>query len=372
MTGQFKDWNDAHRAGYSARDAGDNAKAYGANGAEAAEPFKVVCVDNVAPEAVHWLWPGYLARGKLTLLGGDPELGKSLILIDAAARQSTGAHWPNGPRARVGGTFMVCSEDGIADTVRPRAEAAGADLKKLHIFESTVIRGGKRRTFSLQDDLELLGRAIDKTGGVTLICIDAITSYMGQIDSHRTTDVRAVLEPLARFAEAHGIAILGVTHPPKAAQGNALRAFTGSFAFVAAPRIVFFVTNEPETDRRLLLPVKNNIGPKARGIGYYIGTRTIACHIIAPHIMWSDEPVDVTADEAIAANNVAGKSGGSSFKEAENFLSDLLANGPVGAKEGEEAAEANGISRRTLARAKKALGVKSEKGDFEGGWAWSL
>ena len=103
------------------------------------------------------------------------------------------------------------------------------------------------------------------------------------------------------------MAIFGITHPPKAAQGNALRAFTGSFAFVAAPRMAFFVTSEPDTDRRLLLPVKNNIGSKARGIGYRIVTEIITNGIIAPRIMWSDEPVDLTADQAIAAANAAAK-----------------------------------------------------------------
>jgi len=212
-----------------------------------ADPFNLVTLCDVSPTPVNWLWPGHLAIGKLTLLGGDPDLGKSMICIDAAARQSRGINWPRGPRAMVGATIFICSEDGIADTVRPRAEAAGADLTMLHVFESTMVRDGKRKTFNLQDDLDMLGAAIDRVGNARLVCIDAITSYMGKIDSHRTTDVRAVLEPIASFAEAHKVAILGVTHPPKAAQGNALRAFAGSFAFVAAPRLTFFVTSEPET-----------------------------------------------------------------------------------------------------------------------------
>jgi putative DNA primase/helicase len=217
----------------------------------------------------------------------------------------------------------------------------------------------------------MLGAAIDQLGNTRLICIDAITSYMGKIDSHRTTDVRAVLEPIASFAESHKVAVLGVTHPPKAAEGNALRAFTGSFAFVAAPRVVFYVTKEPETDRRLLLPVKNNIGPKALGLGYHIGTKTVTNRIVAPHVLWSDEPVDVTADQAIAAASASLKDGGS-LKEAKEFLRDLLENGAAKATDGEEAAEANGISKRTLVRARKELGVESKKDAFDGGWTWRL
>jgi len=91
-----------------------------------------------------------------------PELADFLGLpINAAARHSRGLHWPHGPRADIGGTIFICSEDGIADTVRPRAEAADADLTQLHVFESTLLKNGKRKTFNLQDDLGLLGQAID-------------------------------------------------------------------------------------------------------------------------------------------------------------------------------------------------------------------
>jgi putative DNA primase/helicase len=247
-----------------------------------ASKFTLTTISDVEPKKVDWIWPGYLAKGKLTLLGGDPDLGKSLVCMDAAAILSKGRHWPGGQRAKVGATLFICSEDGIADTIRPRAEAAEADLNLLHVFESTLIKDGKRKSFNLRDDLDMLGAAINEVDNAALVVVDAITSYMGAIDSHRTTDVRAVLEPIAGFAEHHGVSILGVTHPPKAASGNALRAFTGSFAFVAAPRVAFFVTSEPETDRRLLLPVKNNIGTKAKGQGYYIVTKLVTNSIEAP------------------------------------------------------------------------------------------
>jgi putative DNA primase/helicase len=338
---------------------------------EPANKFTLVSIADVEPKAVEWIWPGYLAKGKLTLLGGDPDLGKSLVCIDAAATLSRGKRWPGGARAKTGATIFICSEDGVADTIRPRAEAAEADLNLLKVFKSTLIKDGKSKSFNLGEDLDMLGAAIKSVENVSLVVIDAITSYMGKIDSHRTTDVRGVLEPIADFAELHGVSILGVTHPPKAATGNALRAFTGSFAFVAAPRVAFFVTSEPETDRRLLLPVKNNIGSKAVGRGYFIVTKFVTNNIEAPCILWDDAPVDVNADQAIAAASAAVKDGGA-LNDAKNFLRDLLAEGPVDAKEGEEAAKANGISAMTLKRARKELGVKSEKTGYQGRWQWTL
>lgn len=371
----MKDWNDALKAGLNIRDIGDNAKPWTpkGNGKDQDPGFSLTCLADVDPMPIDWIWEGHLARGKLTLIGGDPDLGKSLLCTDAAARLSRGAHWPRGARAGVGNTIFICSEDSTADTIRPRAEAAGADLSMLQVFKSTLTtKDGKRKTFSLQDDLDVLGAAITKTGNVSLVCVDAITSYMGtKLDSHQTAHVRSVLEPVAEFAEQHRVAILGVTHPPKAAQGNALRSFTGSFAFIAAPRLAFIVTIEPETGRRLLLCVKSNIGPKALGLGYYLGTKTVTGDIIAPYVLWDDGPVDVTADQAIAAASAALKEG-DALSEAKDFLREFLGAGPQPVKDIEAAASGHLIRTRTLRRAADSLKVKKYKAGLDGGWMWEL
>jgi putative DNA primase/helicase len=375
------DWDEQFRADPDGpRRAGENARKWtppGANGAgddagddAAPDQFELTRLSDIEAASITWLWQDRIAEGKLMLLGGDPDLGKSLICCDVAARLSTQTHWPNGPRPRkAGDTIFLCSEDDAADTIKPRCMAAGANLDRLHVFKMRTL-DGKHKTFSLQDDLAMLGEAINRTGAV-LICVDALTSYMGQIDSHRTTDVRSVLEPLADFAKDHRVAIVGVTHPPKAAQGSALKAYTGSYAFVAAPRTAFLVTPEVGTDRRLLLAVKNNIGQKARGIGYRVRTKVITDTITAPYILWSDEPVDQTADQAIAAAHADAKDGGAS-KDAESFLQEFLKGGPVAATEAEEAADAHGISARTLRRARKKLGVKPYKDGYQGHWLWRL
>jgi putative DNA primase/helicase len=372
-----KDWNDALRAGVNIREIGDSAKPWTPKGNGKDQDdlgFNLICLADVDPVPIDWIWEGHLARGKLTLIGGDPDLGKSLLCTDAAARLSRGAHWPRGARANIGGTIFICSEDSTADTIRPRVEAAGADLSMLQVFKSTLTtKDGKRKTFSLQEDLDVLGAAITKAGNVSLVCVDAITSYMGtKIDSHQTSHVRSVLEPVAEFAEQHKVAILGVTHPPKAAQGNALRSFTGSFAFIAAPRVAFIVTTEPETKRRLLLCVKNNIGQKALGLGYYLGIKAVTNDITAPYVLWDDAPVDVNADQAIAAASAALKEG-DALAEAKAFLREILANGQRQAKDVEDTA-INGhlISERTLRRACKELKIKKHKVGLEGGWLWEL
>ena len=198
-------------------------------GASDARPFELVCLYDVDAIPIDWLWQDRLARGHLTLFASDPGLGKSQITIDL----SRGGHWPIGPSVRAASSMFLCSEDSVADTIRPRAEAAGANLKKVHVLKSAVVKNGKKKSFNLGDDLDILGDAIRQVGDVGFVCIDAITSYMGKIDSHRNTDVRSVLEPVAGFAELHRVSMLGVTHIPKSSHGSALKAFLGSVGFIA-------------------------------------------------------------------------------------------------------------------------------------------
>lgn len=318
--------------------------------------FVLTCLADVDCVAIDWLWPGYLARGKLTLLGGDPDQGKSNITIDIASRLSDGRHMPFGPQPICpGSTVFLCSEDGLADTIWPRAEAAGADLNMLHSMDSCILREGELTRFTLENDLELLGRAVQQVDA-SLVIIDAITSYMGKADHNSTTAVRGVLDPISAWAEKLNVSVLGVTHPPKATQANAIRQFTGSFAYVAAARIAFFVTKDPENNRSLLLPVKNNIGQKSLGRAYRIKCKDINPYITAPYIEWDDSPVDYTADEAISANRTA-SSNKSKLQEAKDFLIKFLKNGPQPCDKCRDASRSEAISEMTLRRAREELSI---------------
>src|SRR5262249_22253667 len=245
----MKDWNDAYKAGVDIRAVADAAPLYKADNVVPLRPeqehFTLTCLEDVKAKPIDWVRENHLARGHLTLIGGDPDKGKSLLTIDTAARISKAAHWPNGPRAPIGSTIFLCSEDGLADTIKPRAEAAGANVSRLYALSSTILKDGKLRSFTLKDDLDMLGDAADRVKA-TLIIIDAITSYMGKVENNSTTDIRSVLDPLSQWAEKTGVALWGVTHPPKAAQKNAIRQFTGSLAYVAAARLAFFSMDDPD------------------------------------------------------------------------------------------------------------------------------
>ena len=210
---------------------------------------------------------------------------------------------------------------------------------------------------------------IQEIGNVVLIVIDPITAYLGdKIDSHQTTAVRAILEPVSQFAEQQNIAILAITHPPKASQSKAMHSFTGSLAFVAAARIALLAVEEPETERRLLLGVKNNLKKLPDGLAYHMRETTTDEGIEACHIIWESTPVDITANEAVRSS----RDGAGKIKEAEAFLKNYLKDQAVPSQEVLDAASAEGIKQPTLYRAKDNLGVISHKAHFESYWTWSL
>ena len=146
--------------------------------------LRTVCFADIEPKPINWLWPDKIARGKLTLISGDPGLGKSLITVALASAVSTGARWPvGGGNAPLGSVLMLSDEDSKADTIRPRLDAAGADCTKVHgmqmVQEITADGETLNRGFSLSTDIDRLATRVDEIGDVVLIEIDPISAYLG-------------------------------------------------------------------------------------------------------------------------------------------------------------------------------------------------
>jgi hypothetical protein len=333
----------------------------------------LVKVSTVEAAPIKWLWPARMAIGKVTLIAGHPGLGKSQLTAYLAAQVTTGKFWPAGEgRAPIGDAIMLSAEDDLADTIRPRLEAAGANIERVHILKS-VRDGDVDRGFNLARDLAALQLALTSVGNVKLVIVDPVTAYLGGTDTHKTGDVRAVLAPVAELASQYGVAIVAVSHLNKGGGGEAMARITGSLAFVAAVRAAFLVQKDPEdAKRRLFQPIKNNLGIDDLGLAFRIGEREVARGIRAPVIEWEAEHITITADEVLAA--VGGQDGedGGALREAVHFLQTLLAAGPVSQKTIKADASANSISEKTLRRAKSKLGVVARKNGMEGGWTWEL
>lgn len=332
----------------------------------------VQCVAGVEPQEITWLWKFRFAVGKVSMLVGDPGLFKSGLALAIAATITRGAPWPdNSGTAPIGDVIMLSAEDDIADTIRPRLDAAGADVERVHVLTSVMTPDAKRaiitRTFSLADDLLLLEDLLKKMPNVRLVIIDPISAYLGGgLDSHNNSEVRAVLAPLADLAARRRIAVLVVSHLNKGGQSSAIYRASGSLAFVAAARSVYLITRDPDAPaRRLFLVVKNNLAPEMPGLAYTITESENG----GPMIAWLPDPVDLRADDALLQSG--GDDFGRELKEAADWLQQQLRDGPVASNVIQKAARECGISKRTLDRAKVRIHVRSEK-EGKGSWSWVL
>ena len=206
-----------------------------------------------------------------------------------------------------------------------------------------------------------------------LIIIDPITAYLGATDSHKTADVRALLAPVSELAARFGVAIVTISHLNKSGGSEAMGRVTGSGAFVAAARGAYLIQKDAEdSSRRLFLPIKNNLGVDDAGLAFRIVERETNGGIRAPAIEWEDGRVTISADEALAAANANDGEEGAALREAVEFLSGELKDGPVSQRTIKADATANGISERTLRRAKSTLGVVTHKMGMKEGWTWEL
>ncbi len=126
-------------------------------------------------ELVEWLWPGHIPLGKLTVFDGDPGLGKSTMALDIGARVTTGREMPDGsPGGPPAYVVILTAEDGIADTVRPRADAAGADCGRIRIIEDLPDPDGDH-TPSIPGDIGALEQTI-RNLGAKLVIIDPLSA----------------------------------------------------------------------------------------------------------------------------------------------------------------------------------------------------
>ncbi len=293
------------------------------------EGSSVVCVkaSDITPTPFNWIWPDWLAAGKINLLAGAPGSGKTTIAIDIAARVSVGVDWPDGTENRQRSVLLWSGEDGLSDTLVPRLIAAGADRERVQ-FISTTEGGGIKRPFDPGRDLNLLLSAVNDIGDVGLVILDPVVqAVLG--DSHKSADVRRALQPLFDLGSQTGAAVLGITHFSKGTAGlDVLERVTGSVAFGAFPRVVLVAAKEHGGEgSRVLARAKSNNGPDIEGLSYRIEATTLESYedIIGSRVVWG-EPRSGSANDIIdfATGGVSGLR-----SEVADWLMNQLRDGPV-------------------------------------------
>jgi putative DNA primase/helicase len=349
---------------------------------EAASPYMpdgvvLTCGTELTPEPVCWLWPDWLALGKLHILAGAPGQGKTTIAMAMLATVSIGGRWPDGSRCKAGNVLIWSGEDDPADTLLPRLLAAGADRARCY-FVSGARVDGEVQPFDPARDMGQLLAAVGKIGGVKMIVVDPVVSAVTG-DSHKNTEVRRALQPLVDLAAACQCALLGITHFAKGGQGSdPSQRVVGSVAFTAVARVVLVaakVKSEDGEDTRILARSKSNIGPDDGGFQYRLEQAQVNAFpgIEAVRIAWG-KAVEGSASELLTDPNdgsgADGEEESGARDAAENFLKELLKAGPAPTKHVETEARAAGIAWRTVRRASDTLTVKKQKSD--GKYYWSL
>ena len=333
---------------------------------------------DITPEAVTWLWHGWLAAGKMHVFGGAPGTGKTTISLALAATITTGGRWPDGTRSPQGNVVIWSGEDDPADTLIPRLAQSRADLSSVY-FVADVYQGSVRRSFDPAKDMEPLRHKLEEIGDVRLLIVDPIVSAIAG-DSHKNAEVRRGLQPLADLAASMRCALLGITHFSKGTGGrDPVERLTGSLAFGALARVVLVAAKHQEESEdghtaRLFLRAKSNIGPDDGGFEYDLQQGELTQHpgIFASSVIWG-KPVTGAARELLANADAASDDGnGGTMADAQRFLSVLLADGPMSTKAIKVDADGAGYAWATIRRAQSALGIEARKAGMKGGWEWAL
>ncbi|WP_211467312.1 AAA family ATPase [Collimonas silvisoli] len=329
------------------------------------------CGADIKPQAITWLWSGWLPAGKLTILAGTAGTGKTTLALSLAATLTVGGRWPDGAACvKPGNVLIWSSEDNPDDTLAPRLIASGADMRRCHFIDG-ITENGEKLPFDPAQDIHELNKAVLLIGGVSLLIVDPIVSAVSG-DMHRANDVRRSLQVLVDFAEAHGCAVLGITHFAKGGAGKSPQdRVIGSQAFGALARMVLVAAKEENGSRRVLARAKSNIAPDDGGVSYNLEVTEITGGIVATRVLW-EGAIEGTAREILGDVEHGDSEGGNERQDAEQFLTDLLADGPLPTKQIKADAHGAGYAWRTIERAKRDLGIEANKPGMKEGWQWIL
>jgi len=345
--------------------------------------LNVVRLCDVKPEEVQWLWNPYLPIGKITLLEGDPESGKSYLSLGIAAHVTTGKGLPaygTQPTERKAprNVVLLTGEDGTADTVVPRFLKIGGDPGRVFQVKSILqTQGNKDVELSITLDAVMHLESALKDYRPELVVVDPFQSFLGShVDMHRANEIRPVLDGLAKLGAKHNCAFLLIRHLKKDTSGGANYRGLGSIDIYAAARSVLLAGKNPlpakvaemlrtdatgklqdEQTRCVFAQSKCSLTKSGPTISYDISESGLTLN----------GPVSVTPDDIL---QVVPKL--SQRDDIEDWLSKFLTGGQKTAKEVKQAGKVLGFSERQLSNTAERLGILRKPGGFGKDWLWSL
>jgi len=311
---------------------------------------KLIRMSDIETEQVRWLWYPFIPYGKVTIIQGDPGEGKTSFVLAMIALLTTGKPLPEETMA----AEPICviyqsAEDGLADTIKPRLEASGADCSRVMVIDESD------KELTLCD--ERLERAVQETGA-KLIVLDPLQAYLGDnVDMHRANEVRPVFKRLYAMADRTGCAIILIGHMNKAQGLKSSYRGLGSIDFRAAARSVLLVGRlKSDPAVRVVAHDKSSLAPEGKSIAFSLDAEN--------GFQWIGY-CDISVDDVLSGT------GSVQTKTAlmEEELRQMLTK-PVTAEEVFKRAVELGISERTVNIAKKNIGVDTMR--VGNRWHWRL
>ena len=313
--------------------------------------LKIIRMSEVQSQEIEWLWYPFIPYGKLTIVQGDPGDGKTTLILNIAAKVSRGESLENGMNVpKPINVIYQTAEDGLADTVKPRLEKAGADCERILVIDESD------KSLSMVD--ERLEQTLLQTQAKMLI-LDPIQAYLGGgMDMNRANEAREMTKKLGILAEKYQCAIVLIGHMNKAGGNKAAYRGMGSIDFFAVARSVLLVGKiEGESNLRAVVQIKNNLAEFGHPKAFSLSENGFT---------WIGD-YEITADEVLGG--VIPKA--NKLEQAKLFLRELSKNNNImPSNEIFDIAEKNNISKRTLENAKKELGIKAKK--INHCWYWEL
>lgn len=313
--------------------------------------LKMIRMSDIQSQKVDWLWYPFIPYGKVTIIQGDPGEGKTTLVLNIAARLSKAEGLDD--EMRVQAPFNIIyqtAEDGLADTVKPRLELAGADCEKIMVIDES------KKSLSMID--ERLEQALKETHAKVLI-LDPIQAYLGSgVDMNRANEARDMTKRLGLLAEKYKCAVILIGHMNKAGGNKAAYRGIGSIDFFAAARSVILVGRiEGEPELRAVVQIKNNLAAFGHAKAFQLSEKGFS---------WIGD-YDITADEVLGG--IAPKA--NKLEQAKQMLRELAENSDtVLSNEIFDLANEYKISKRTLENAKKQLGIRAKR--INNSWYWEL
>jgi hypothetical protein len=211
-------------------------------------------------EPLTWLWRGRIPLGHLTLLDAAPGCGLSLFTLTVAACVSRGAPLPGDQITPPATVLLLAPYDSPSQTIRPRLEAAGADLSRILLFRPPTSDPSRSlsRSCSFPADLEALATTIRRLDA-RLVIIDPASAIPG---------LARCLPALAGLARQTNCAIL-LTRSLRQVPADPRRSPGPASPLLDAARSRLVLLPDPQDDHRhLLLTTRHSLCARPAILAY--------------------------------------------------------------------------------------------------------